>query len=149
MFEGRRVMEGIFLKEIIQLCTVSREPEQWQLEGDTVSSHCCGAIHKREALSFARRWEATLRDSKEFSSRQKSRRGREGKWSQEEAYPPPNSEGSKRKSLGLSIAVEMKASQEATWMLSGSFSFKVTVHLCSHSQMYLINSLEQMLSIHP
>ena len=60
---------------------------------------------------------ATLRDSKEFSSREKSRRGREGSFSQEESYPPPNSEGSKG-ALWIFPEMEGQVSQGTTWVLS-------------------------------
>lgn len=90
---GGRLMERLFPKETIEQCTASKGPSQGHLEVNVISSH--SAIYKEASIASTRRGTAMFRDSKDLSSREKSERGRDGKFSQEEPNPPPNSEGKK------------------------------------------------------
>lgn len=86
-------MKRLFPKETIEQCTASKGPSQGHLEVNVISSHT--AIYKEASIASTRRGTAVFRDSKDLSSREKSERGRDGKFSQEEPNPPPNSEGKK------------------------------------------------------
>lgn len=102
-------MEEILLKEIIQQCTV--------LTGTTRSicslqPQLAMVPYMRRLLFFLQEEEQTHSEAKEFSSKEKSRRDREGKFFQEEPNPLPTQKeankllGSLHRDVGVSKSGE-------------------------------------------